>query len=169
MESCRQSRWGHLVYVWIFIGAFLTCCQVLLYLDRIVSDHDSVPEPLRKALTFKDAVRLHQAAGSFLYFLRELEKIAPSGQFPEMETTLRSQFSSKFLDGDLVHVLEDKLPATSDLSSPCAFRPNLLQVHLVGLCWDRAQPGVRCWTPKSFLWRICADACNGRQLDTLLF
>ena len=80
-----------------------------------MSDHDSVPEQLRRAWSYKDAVKLHQATGAFLWCLDQLQKIAPASQFDDMKKSLRQSFFAKFLDLDLIHMLEEKLPATADI------------------------------------------------------
>ncbi|CAK9045245.1 unnamed protein product, partial [Durusdinium trenchii] len=82
--------------------------KVDLYLERLVSDHDSVPEQLRRAWSYKDAVKLHQATGAFLWCLDQLQKIAPASQFDDMKKSLRQSFFAKFLDLDLIHMLEEK-------------------------------------------------------------
>lgn len=60
--------------------------KVLLYLDRLAGDHDSTPEGLRKAVTLKEAVRLHSACGAFLFCMEKLQAICPASDFPETGT-----------------------------------------------------------------------------------
>ncbi|CAK9042559.1 Uncharacterized protein SCF082_LOCUS24473 [Durusdinium trenchii] len=104
---------------------------VSLYLQRIVSDHDSTPEPLRKALSFKEATRLHQATGCFLFMLDALQKIAPASRFGDMKTSLENQFFMKFMDGDLVHCLEERVPLSADLTMVSAFRLGAMMTQSV--------------------------------------
>ncbi|CAK9052510.1 unnamed protein product [Durusdinium trenchii] len=108
---------------------FQLLTDVSLYLQRIVSDHDSTPEPLRKALSFKEATRLHQATGCFLFMLDALQKIAPASRFGDMKTSLENQFFMKFMDGDLVHCLEERVPLSADLTMVSAFRPLKAQIE----------------------------------------
>lgn len=105
--------------------------EVSLYLQRIVSDHDSTPEPLRKALSFKEATRLHQATGCFLFMLDALQKIAPASRFGDMKTSLENQFFMKFMDGDLVHCLEERVPLSADLTMVSAFRLGAMMTQSV--------------------------------------
>lgn len=94
-----------------------------LYLDRIIGDHDAVATlEMRKAVTLKDAVKLHQACGGYLFCLQKLQSLAPEAAFPDMKSSLRAQFFSGYLDGDLIHFLENNVPATADIASVGAFR-----------------------------------------------
>lgn len=96
-----------------------------MYLERIISDHDQTASGMRKALSFKEAVKVHQATGCFLYFLNKLKQICPEKDFPEFERGLKAQFMGGFLDVDLINTLEEQVPAASDVSSVKAFRPKL--------------------------------------------
>ena len=96
-----------------------------MYLERIISDHDQTAPGLRKALSLKEAVKVHQATGCFLYFLRKLKQISPEKDFPEFERALKAQFMGGYLDGDLISTLEEQVPAAADISSVKAFRPKL--------------------------------------------
>lgn len=77
---------------------------------------------MRKAWSLKDAVKVHQACGLFLWLLDQLQRQAPSGLFPAMKDQLLATFQSKFLDLDLLHVIEEKVPNTTDVSAVAAFR-----------------------------------------------
>lgn len=96
--------------------------KVSLYLERIISDHDQVAPGMRKALSFKDAVKIHQSAGCFLFFMQKLQQICPERDFQEYARGLRSQFMSGFLDADLITTLEDQVPAAADIKNVKAFR-----------------------------------------------
>ena len=97
-------------------------CQVSLYLERLRELHDATSLPLRKAPTFKEALKIHQACGCFLFFLQKFKAIVPEKELAEMERGLRSQFMSGFLDGDLLHVLEEQVPLSADIKAVGAFR-----------------------------------------------
>ena len=97
--------------------------QVKLFLDRVISDHDQVAPGLRKALNFKEAVKIHQAAGCFLFFMQKLQQLCPEKDFLECQRGLKSHFMSGFLDADLVSTLEEQVPAAADIKSVKAFRP----------------------------------------------
>ncbi len=96
--------------------------KVLLYLERLAGDHDSTPEGLRKAVTLKEACRVHSASGAFLFFMEKLQAMCPASDFPEIERGLYSQFRSGFLDDDLVAAVEEQVPAAADLSLTKTFR-----------------------------------------------
>lgn len=95
---------------------------MFLYLDRLKSDHDGAAVELRKAVTYKEAARLHACCGAFLFLLKRLQQVAPEGQFGEMQTALLNQFMSQFLDSDLMSLLETQVPAGVDLNQVRAFR-----------------------------------------------
>lgn len=101
---------------------FETLLQVKLYICRVILEHDSVHEPLRKALSLPNAIKLHQASGAFLFLLDKLEAMAPAGAFEKMKESLFQQFRSGMMDADLQHVLENSVPANAELTSVTAFR-----------------------------------------------
>ncbi|CAK9116298.1 unnamed protein product [Durusdinium trenchii] len=69
------------------------------------------------------------ACGCFLFFLQKFKAIVPEKELAEMERGLRSQFMSGFLDGDLLHVLEEQVPLSADIKAVGAFRPFVTQVE----------------------------------------
>ena len=81
-----------------------------LFLDRLEHEHDTTFVDSRKALSFKDGLKLHQVAGLFLTMLAKLELVAPSRDFPAMRSGLLDQFMHGYLDADLQHVLEQSVP-----------------------------------------------------------
>lgn len=84
-------------------------------------DHDTLQPESRKPYTFKDANKLHQCCGAFLYFSQKLRDIAPEKEYPAMLDSLKSQFVHGYLDADLQHVLECNVPP-GDLAAIGAFR-----------------------------------------------
>ena len=92
-------------------------------MDRIVNMYDTTAPPLRASLNYKDAVKIHQACGAFLFFMAKLEQFAPGSDFPEMKRGLLAQFMSGFMDADLVSSLEEQIPSASDVASVRGFRP----------------------------------------------
>ena len=107
--------------------------QAELFLERIVTGHDTVAEPLRAPLSYKDATKIHQACGAFLFFLKKLEQVAPGSDFPEMKRALRAQFTSGFLDGDLISALEEQVPAAPELVNVRCMRPFMVFVCFFSL------------------------------------
>lgn len=95
--------------------------QALLFVQRLLSDHDSTPPQLRKPLTFREALGKHQACGGFLHYLRLLQQMAPAADYPEMEKDLKQQFRYGYLDPDILHSLETMVPP-GDIQMVGAFR-----------------------------------------------
>lgn len=93
----------------------------MLFVDRMIADHDNKPAQLRKAMTFREAVELHQACGGFLHFLDALEKLAPGSEFQTMQHELHQQFKYGYLDPDILHCLANQVPP-GDVKSVGAFR-----------------------------------------------
>ena len=93
-----------------------------LYLQRLVIDHDNHPPQLRKAVSFKEAVKVHQACGAYLFFLAKIQQIAPENRFNAIRIDLYTQFKAGLLDPDLLHVVESQVPANADIKAVSAFR-----------------------------------------------
>ncbi|CAE7037701.1 cofG [Symbiodinium sp. CCMP2592] len=99
-----------------------------LLVERLVSDFDLAPEPLRKAPTYKETVTKHACCAAMLHFLGLLEAMCPGKEFPELRRQLMHQFHHGYLDTDLVHVLESAVPP-ADLKSVSAFRAVAVQIE----------------------------------------
>ncbi|CAE7422128.1 fp-1, partial [Symbiodinium sp. CCMP2592] len=99
-----------------------------LLVERLVSDFDLAPEPLRKAPTYKETVTKHACCAAMLHFLGLLEAMCPGKEFPELRGQLMHQFHHGYLDTDLVHVLESAVPP-ADLKSVSAFRAVVVQIE----------------------------------------
>ncbi|CAE7798012.1 unnamed protein product [Symbiodinium sp. CCMP2592] len=99
-----------------------------LLVERLVSDFDLAPEPLRKAPTCKETVTKHACCAAMLHFLGLLEAMCPGKEFPELRRQLMHQFHHGYLDTDLVHVLESAVPP-ADLKSVSAFRAVVVQIE----------------------------------------
>lgn len=84
---------------------------------------------MRRAISFKDAARIHAASGCFLHLMRKLKQMAPEGLYPDMEKSLITQFMSQFLDGDLLNLLESQVPGDADIQSVKAFRPGFRNIQ----------------------------------------
>ena len=93
-----------------------------LFLHRSVANFDNTPAPMRKAMTYKEGLQVHQSCGAFVHFLEELESIAPPAEYQEAARALHSQFGFGYLDPDLLHCLESTVPP-GDVRSVSAFRP----------------------------------------------
>ena len=101
--------------------------EVLLFVQRLISDHDNAPAPLRKPLSLREGVLKHQACAGFLHYLRVLQKMAPAADFDSMKTELHRQFAFGYLDPDIQHSLETQVPP-GDIRQVGAFRQELLSV-----------------------------------------
>ena len=102
---------------------------------RLIADHDSTAEQMRKPFTFKDAMSLHQAGGCFLHFLAILKKMSPASSFDDARAKLEDQFMKGFMDADLLHVLSSSVPP-ADIKSIGSFRtakPKILFYRIVGV------------------------------------
>ena len=109
----------------LVLGTVLPCyctVQVMLFAHRLQDDHDACPAALRKACTFQQGLNKLQCCAGFLHFLTALQKVAPPSDFADMSTSLRKQFSSGYLDPDIMHTLENTFPP-EDPGSIGAFRP----------------------------------------------
>ncbi|CAK9009367.1 Uncharacterized protein SCF082_LOCUS10261 [Durusdinium trenchii] len=101
---------------------------VMLFANRIQSDHDQTPPSLRKALTHAQALSKHQACAAFLHFLGLLEQMSPPADFAAAKKSLLSQFQSGYLDPDLAHALDSQFPP-GDAASVGAFRPFIARIE----------------------------------------
>jgi len=110
--------------------AKIVVCEALKFLDRLESIYDNTPAQLRKAFSFLAASKIHMATGCYLHFVEQLQKQAPSAEFPDMLKSLDMQFASGLLDGDLIHTVESSVPAAADLKSVSAFRSLVAQIEL---------------------------------------
>ena len=96
--------------------------QAKLYLSRLVLDHDNTPAPLRKSTGLKDAIKLHQVCGAFLWFQTKMQAMCPESQFADIQKEVSSQFVAGLLDADLLHIVETQVPANSDIKAVAGFR-----------------------------------------------
>ena len=92
-----------------------------MLLTSMEHDHDTMLPESRKPFTFKDASKLHQCCGAFIYFIQKLRDMAPEKEYPAMLESLQSQFIHGYLDADLLHVLECNVPP-GDLAAIGSFR-----------------------------------------------
>lgn len=102
--SCFQV--AHL----LMLSSYHSSDEVLLLLWRLEHDHDACVPELRKAVTFKDALRVHQSCGAFLHFIKLLRDLAPESDFPAMHDGLKSQLKLGYLDADFAHILDTTVP-----------------------------------------------------------
>ena len=85
---------------------------------------------MRKALTYKDGLQIHQCCGAYIHCLSILEKQSPSDQFSAMKENLDRQFETGYMDADLNFAIEQQVPPIS-LASIGAFRPLLEAIQQV--------------------------------------
>ena len=90
-------------------------------MERICHDWDNSAERMRKALGYKEGVKLHACCGLFLHFLELLHQKAPAGEFPDFEKQLRATFMSGLMDAELTHIAETAVPP-GDITAIGAFR-----------------------------------------------
>ncbi|CAK9008254.1 FO synthase subunit 1 [Durusdinium trenchii] len=102
--------------------------KVSLFLDRVINDHDQAAPGVKKALTYKEAVKVHQSCGGFLFFLQRFKQLCPEKDYTKFSDSLRSQFMSGFLDADLITTLEEQVPNAAEVSEVKAFRKGV-QAH----------------------------------------
>lgn len=95
--------------------------KVMLLLERIIHDHDHTAPSLRKPVGYREGLTKHQACAAFLHYLQILRRMSPAADFPAMEKELRSQFAYGYMDPDLLHNLEQKVPP-GDVNDVAAFR-----------------------------------------------
>lgn len=128
-----------------------------LFTQRLIGDHDRAGQSLKKALTFKDAITLHQNCGAFLFFLAKLEEVAPAGQFKEMKEGLLAQFMSGHVDADLSHTLENFVPLNADPKGISVFRQGKVEQ-----CWKYFE--IMCQAPPFRLFVMSTIELNSFQL-----
>ncbi|CAK9066087.1 unnamed protein product [Durusdinium trenchii] len=97
------------------------------FVTRLIGDFDKSAKSLRKAITFKEAVIIHQSTGCFLHFLKAFQQMAPASFFDESKENLLNQFNQGFLDPDLCHILTLQVPP-GDIKSVAAFRPLVAKI-----------------------------------------
>lgn len=100
----------------------------MLFLQRVEGDFDKTPAPMRKALSYRDALSKHQCCAMFLHFLSRLQRMCPPSEFNEAAVNLRQQFCQGFMDPDLLHAAEQQVPP-GDLEGVAAFRPFVSQIE----------------------------------------
>ena len=102
--------------------------QVMLFLQRVQGDFDKTPAPMRKALSYRDALSKHQCCAMFLHLLSRLQRMCPPSDFKAAADNLRQQFCQGFMDPDLLHAAEQQVPP-GDLEAIAAFRPFVSQIE----------------------------------------
>ena len=124
--------------VWVLSRPMLVRCEVKLFLERMTADWDSLPPNMRKPLSWKEAVSLHQAAAMFLHFVNSLERWLGSASFEVAREKLRNQFFLGALDHELLLASETSVPP-GDMRAVGMFRPVLLGG--AGVLFDTGQFG----------------------------
>ena len=117
MLVCGSFSLSHVEASWLPVVS----PKVRLFVSRICQDWDQLPEKLRKPLTFKDGVLLHQSCGMFLHFLDLLEARAPAAEFKEISEKLMATFMGGVMDPELVYAAEHSVPP-GDVNSIGPFR-----------------------------------------------
>ena len=106
--------------------------KVQLFISRICSDWDQLPEKMRKPMTYRDGCTLHLMCGMFLHFLDVLEARAPSAEFPEFAKKLTETFMCGVMDPELAYVADTCVPP-GDVMSIGPFRLGVPTNDLSGL------------------------------------
>ena len=104
--------------------------EVMLFVNRAEQDHDNTPPTMQKALTYTAALQKHQCCGAFLHLVDELRKVCPASDFPSVKSQLEVQFSSGYMDPDLLHALQTTFPPMRP-DAVGAFRPFVARIEQV--------------------------------------
>ena len=107
-------------------------CKVQLFISRICSDWDQLPEKMRKPMTYRDGCTLHLMCGMFLHFLDVLEARVPSAEFPEFAKKLTETFMCGVMGPELAYVADTCVPP-GDVMSIGPFRLGVPTNDLSGL------------------------------------
>ena len=84
--------------------------EALLFVERLKHDHDNAPAQMRQPLKYTGALKLHQACGAFLHYLREYEMMVSASDALKARDELYRMFVRGFMDPDLHHSLEHAVP-----------------------------------------------------------
>ena len=95
-----------------------------LFIERYCHDWDQLAEGMKRHLTMKEAIVLHQQCALFCHFMGVFEKTYPRGQFPAARDKLRNVFLMGGMDGELQLQAETTVPP-GDLQALGAFRTGL--------------------------------------------
>lgn len=93
--------------------------EALLFVERAKHDFDNAAPQLRAPLKYAAALKLHQACGAFIHYLREYEGMVASTDSMKDRNELYDMFVRGFMDPDLHHSLENSVPPgrIEDISS----------------------------------------------------
>ena len=105
----------------MLLSSYHSSDKALLFLWRIEHEYDACVPELRKALTFREASRIHQSCGAFLHFIKQLRDLAPESDFESVYDGLKTQLKLGYLDADFAHVLDTMVPP-GDLAAIGSFR-----------------------------------------------
>ena len=83
---------------------------MMLFCDRLRGDWDRSPPDQRRLIATKDALTLHSVTGAFTHFRNRLKVHVPKADFDAVSPNLDSQFSSGFLDAELLHLIHSGAP-----------------------------------------------------------
>ena len=75
----------------MLLSSYHSSDKALLFLWRIEHEYDACVPELRKALTFREASRIHQSCGAFLHFIKQLRDLAPESDFESVYDGLKTQ------------------------------------------------------------------------------
>ena len=84
--------------------------EALLFVERMKHDFDNCAIPLRQPLKYGAALKLHQACGAFLHYLREYEQLVSATEAMNARGELYNMFVRGFMDPDLHHSMEQSVP-----------------------------------------------------------
>ena len=132
--------------------------KVDAFVTRLIGDFDKSAKSLRKAITFKEAVIIHQSTGCFLHFLKAFQQMAPASFFDESKENLLNQFNQGFLDPDLCHILTLQVPP-GDIKSVAAFRCQIDWLHVFPVSQFIKQMIARCtsFCSISYWWLLLGN------------
>eukprot|EP00435_Cladocopium_sp_Y103_P074177 s6_g47.t1 len=106
--------------------------EAKLFIERLCSDWDKLPSNMRKSLSLREAISLHQSCALFLHFLKLLEVSIPSSEFPAAKEKVFATFNLGVLDSDLITAGEKSVPP-GDIKALGAFRTGSVQTCLLNI------------------------------------
>ena len=100
-----------------------------LFLARLESDWDRLPDGIKKPWGWREAMAVHSSCGGFLAIMQALRGAIPQADYVQHEKQIRDQFQLSYLDPDIIHFLENAVPPV-DLQEVNFVRTDLLKTPI---------------------------------------
>ena len=84
--------------------------EALLFVERWTFEWDNTAVHMRVPLKYAAGLKLHQACGAFLHYLREYEQMVSASDALAARKDLYQMFLRGFMDPDLHHSLDNSVP-----------------------------------------------------------